>query len=340
MPHKRVTVQDIADACGLSRTTVSKIFNNHAGVPDSTRQTVLTKAREMGYFDSRTPALSETVPRNIAVLSCSNPVNHHFGSLFIKGFTDMICREGYSVQMYELSREERLGRKLPSHLALENTVGILGIELFDRDYTEFICSLGLPVIIADCFCEAPRSLIPCDIISMENITSTRIITEKILSSGAKKLGFVGDIRHCNSFFERWTGFCSALERAQIKPDKAYCILAEDGSHYAETDWTVGQLGSMPELPDAFVCANDYHAVKLTLALKEMGLSIPGDIMVAGFGNDPESSILGSGLTTVNIPSAEIGTMAASILLTRRSAPEAPYLLTYVQTKPIFRGSTR
>ena len=46
---KRVTMQDIADACGLSRNTVSKIFNGRGSVPDSTRDFVLAKAQELGY---------------------------------------------------------------------------------------------------------------------------------------------------------------------------------------------------------------------------------------------------------------------------------------------------
>ena len=340
MPQKRVTVQDIADACRMSRTTVSKVLNNHAGVPESTRQLVITKARDLGYFDSRAAALAEAAPRNIAVLSFSNPINHHFGSMFIKGFTDTVCREGYSVQMYELSAEERLNCELPRYLALDNTVGILGIELFDSAYIRFICGLGIPVIMADCFCEAAHSLIPCDIISMENITSTRIVTETIIASGAKSLGFVGDIRHCNSFHERWRGFCIALQAAQYEPDKACCILAEDGVQYSKTDWMIAQLRQMPKLPDAFVCANDYLAVQVILALKKMGLSVPEDIMVAGFDNSPLASVIDSGLTTVTIPSVEMGEMAAGILMTRQKAPDLPYSLTYIQTRPVFRGSTR
>lgn len=47
---KRITMQDIADACGLSRNTVSKIFNNRGEVPDATRKLVLEKARQLGYY--------------------------------------------------------------------------------------------------------------------------------------------------------------------------------------------------------------------------------------------------------------------------------------------------
>ena len=49
MPNKRVTMQDIADACGLSRNTVSKVFNGRGAVPAGTRDLILRKAAELGY---------------------------------------------------------------------------------------------------------------------------------------------------------------------------------------------------------------------------------------------------------------------------------------------------
>ena len=54
MAAKKITMQDIADACGLSRNTVSKVFNGRGSVPEATRQQVLEKARQMGYRQQRT----------------------------------------------------------------------------------------------------------------------------------------------------------------------------------------------------------------------------------------------------------------------------------------------
>ena len=49
MALKRVTMQDIADACGLSRNTVSKVFNGRGSVPEPTKRLVLEKAQALGY---------------------------------------------------------------------------------------------------------------------------------------------------------------------------------------------------------------------------------------------------------------------------------------------------
>lgn len=344
MAKNRVTLQDIAAACGLSRNTVSKVFNSRGTVPESTRQQVLTKAREMGYFSmletEPVDVAANSAPRSIAVFSRSNSLNHNFALLFLKGFTDTVCRMGYVVQMYELCEEELKGLQLPQKLALDNTVGILGIELFDKDYIHYLCGLGIPTIMADCYYGVQQTMLPCDVISMENYASTKVITEQTIDAGAKTLGFVGDIHHCNSFYERWGGFCTALRTHGIKVDRQVCIHEKDGAQYSDVKWLEEHLRNMPSLPDAFVCANDYLAVRLMLTLKTMGYSIPEDIMVAGFGNSAELSIFDTGLTSTEIPSTEMGISSARMLLERCEEKGRPYALVYLQAKPLFRGSTK
>jgi len=242
--------------------------------------------------------------------------------------------------MYGLSEEEIGSLQLPQNIALDNTVGVLGIEMFDRAYIQYLHDLGIPAILADSYYDVQKTLIPCDVISMENYASIRAITQQIIDAGAKTLGFVGDIHHCNSFYERWVGFCSVLSKAGIEIDKQVCIQEKDGEQYSDLSWTEAQLRKMPYLPDAFVCANDFHAVRVMLALKKMGISVPDDVMIAGFGDSAEASLIDTGLTTAEIPSNDMGIIAANMLLARIGNRERPYGLTYIQTKPIFRGSTK
>ena len=85
MALKRVTIQDIADACGLSRNTVSKVFNDRGAVPEATRRSVIQKAHELGYFqlpNGEEPPSS--AQKNIALLTQSKPLNHSFGTFFIR----------------------------------------------------------------------------------------------------------------------------------------------------------------------------------------------------------------------------------------------------------------
>ena len=335
MARKRITMQDIAQACGLSRNTVSKVFNDRGAVPEETRRLVLDKARQLGY--TQLPAESGQ-GRSIALLTQHKLLSHNFGAFFITSFTDQISRAGYTLKMYEISRAEVREKRLPPHLDLEETAGILGIELFDRPYLESVCALGKPTVFVDGYPHAAESPINCDFVSMENLASETALVGRMIRSGAKKIGFVGDRNHCNSFYERWVGCCSALREAGLPVREDLSILAEDGEYYGDPAWLLRQLEALPEIPDGFACANDYLALHLMTALKKLGLSIPGDVMVAGFDGSMEAAVVTPALATARIPSAEIGRLAASVLAQRIRQPDFPYHWTYVKTTPIWGES--
>lgn len=342
MAAKRVTLQEIANACGLSRNTVSKIFNERGAVSDSTRRTVLEKAKELGYYQlpDEEPDRSEVRIQNVALLTTHLPEDSHFGTSLLPAFTGHISRAGYTLMMYELTQEDVRARRLPGHLSLEQTAGIIGIELFDRAYVDMICELGLPTILVDAYAGANAELLKFDFISMENTASTLALTEHIISMGARRLGFVGDAEHCNSFHERWTAFCAALAAAGLPLNRELCILERDSPDlYRSRGWFRERVLAMPELPDALVCANDFIAIHLMTELKQTGISIPCAIMVAGFDGTPQSAVVEPSLTTAQIPCADIGRLAADMLLERIENPDRPFRSTYVKTTPLWRDST-
>lgn len=341
MALRRVTIQDVADACGLSRNTVSKVFNSRGAVQDSTRQLVLKTAQELGYFQLAFG--KETQPelslKNIALLTRHMPVDNHFGTSLIPAFAAQLGRAGYTLIMYELSDEELRQGALPAHVNPEQTAAILGIELFDRAYLEKICALKLPILLVDGCCGAATSLMPCDWISMENLASTRALVEHLIGKGARRIGFIGDPYHCNSFHERWIGFYSALVNAELPMEKTLCILDPDTAPYGDAGWLAERLRRIPQLPDALICVNDYIAIRVMTALKQLGVAIPEQIMVTGFDGTAQSAAIEPSLTTVQIPGAEIGRIAAGMLLNRIANPCRPPISVYARTTPIWREST-
>jgi len=341
MALKRVTMQDIADACGLSRNTVSKVFNGRGSVPEPTKRLVLEKAQALGYYQRPEGAAAPgATGGSIALLTQSKLLSHNFGAFFITSFTDQICRAGYTLKMYEVSADEIAKKKLPPHLNLEETAGILGIELFDREYLSMICALNKPTVFVDGYARASLELIGCDYVSMENVASETMLVNRMIAGGARRIGFVGDIEHCCSFHERWIGYCVALGSAGLSADRAVSILDEDSELYGDADWLMEKLAAMPQLPDGFACANDYLAIHLMTALKRMGLSIPGDVMVTGFDGSLEAAVVDPPLTTAQIPSVDIGRLSASLLSERIRDPASPFRWTYVKTAPVWGKSTR
>ena len=341
MPSRRITMQDIADACGLSRNTVSKVFNGRGSVPRTTRDLVLQKARELGYGTPVDEVQEQPVPAgNIALLTRSIPSQLHFGSAFKSAFTDQISRAGYTLKMYEISPEELKARRLPPHFVPEQTAGIVGIELFDKDYINMICHLGIPVVMADGPEDAGITLMECDYVTMENLAAIMIVIKRLIDAGARKIGFVGDYRHCCSFRERYLGFRDSLRKYGLRFDEEICIRDPDSSPYDDPDWLLSRIDRMPSLPDAFVCANDYLAFHLLRALKKRKIAVPEEVMVTGFDGADQSAFSDPPLSTVRICSTDIGRIAASVLLFRIADPSIPFTWSRVRSTPVWRESTR
>lgn len=342
MAKEKVTIQDIADALGISRNTASKALNGSGSIPSETRNKVIKKAIELKYKQfayMESENLITKNPGNIALLTANMPSNSHFGSRLISGLEKRISAEGYNLSIHIVRDIERSALQLPNNFEASKVDGIICIELFDMEYSKLITSLGLPTIFIDCAADMSYPALQADLLLMENEHSTYDVTKTLIASGCGSLGFIGDYNHCKSFNERWAGFNRALAEAGIRLDAGQCILNPDREFSSESDWMEKRLGQIKELPAAFVCANDFIAVNVMRALKNRNVAVPDDIAVAGFDNAPESRIIEPHLTTVHIYSDEMGIAAANMLLSRIKEPSQPYQVTHIQTKPILREST-
>ena len=170
MAHKRVTMQDIADVCGLSRNTVSKIFNGKGAVPEATRRMVIQKARGTGLPPISRQSLRQ---QRIRRAGPSNPEhrpadqqNAHglpFGTFLLPVFTEQLSRAGYTLTLHEISEGELRQCRLPAHMVLEQTAGVLGLELFDKPYLDMLCGLRVPTIFIDAYAGAAMFPLDCDL---------------------------------------------------------------------------------------------------------------------------------------------------------------------------------
>ncbi|MET3847611.1 LacI family DNA-binding transcriptional regulator [Paenibacillus sp. OAE614] len=343
MGKEKVTIQDIADALGISRNTASKALNGSDSIPGETRNRVIKKAIELKYKQfayMETESLMPKNPGNIALLTQNMPSMSHFGAKLISGLEKRISGEGYNLSIHIVRDIERSSLQLPNNFEASKVDGIICIELFDMEYSKLITSLGLPTIFIDCAADMSYPDLEADLLLMENEHSTYFMTKRLIEDGCSSLGFIGDYNHCKSFNERWAGFNRALAEAGIPLDLSQCVLEPDREFFSESDWMEQRLDNMPDTPSGFVCANDFIAVNVMKALKNRQIAIPEKIVVAGFDDAPESRIIEPRLTTVHIYSDEMGITAANMLLSRIKEPEQPYQVTHIQTKPLFRESTQ
>lgn len=350
----KVTIQDIADALGVSRNTVSKAINNTGVLAASTRDKVLQKAQEMGYKQfsylniSEAAKLSSASDANISekheiALFLGNFVgNSHFASTMLDKFQRELAQLGYSLAMYRVTAEEIEGLKLPDAFAKDRTAGIACIEIFDHTYCRMLCTLDTPILLIDSPANGFGSPLEADRLYMDNYTEICRFIKDMAERGKKRIGFIGKYMHCQSFYERYMSYRNAMYTLGIPCPEEYCLTEhEPGSFDPEPfqEYLTEKFRKMKSLPDVFLCANDAIALIALQCLKNLGYSVPGNVCLCGFDDSPESKIVTPTLTTIHIHSQDMGFCAVQLLISRINEPSLNYRTMHVETNLIYREST-
>ena len=338
---KKVTVQDIANELGVSRNTVSKAINNGAGLADATRERILQKAVEMGYKQfSYFHTLSAVAAREgngggkeIALLAAQFLSQSHFASLMLDSFQQEISELGYVMNTHRIRAEHLEKRVLPATFSRKRAAAIVCIEVFDRPYAEMVCGLGLPTLFVDAPASFGETSLPTDRLYMDNTTEVARFVNEMLRQGKKRIGFVGNPRHCQSFFERYAAFRCAMLLAGLPVDGRHCVYSNERAEIQK-----GVQG-MEELPDVLLCANDFIAMEVIHALRDMGKSVPEDVWLCGFDDSPESGLISPPLTTIHIHTQIMAFSAVHLLFSRIKEPNLDYRIIRTQTDLIWREST-
>ncbi|MBQ6927537.1 MAG: LacI family DNA-binding transcriptional regulator [Oscillospiraceae bacterium] len=342
----KVTIQDIADALGVSRNTVSKAINNADGLADATREKILQKAVEMGYKqfsyvravtavagEEESTHPSPGFRGEIALLTTAFLNQSHFASLMLDKFQREISQLGYTLNTHRVSPEDLKNGTLPITFVPERTSAILCIEMFDFAYDEMVCALGLPVLFVDGPSRRHGRTLNADQLYMDNTAGIIRFVYDMLGRGYKRLGFIGDYEHCQSFFERYAAFRGAMLMAGVEVEDRFLIKANKPWDLLEP------LSALTEMPDAFLCANDFVALDAMQILSDRGLSVPKDVMICGFDDSAESRSSKPTLTTIHIHTQVMAFSAVQLLMSRIKEPSLDFRFVHTQTDLIYRDST-
>lgn len=165
---------------------------------------------------------------------------------------------GYRLSMYVVRDNELNSSSLPSNFKPELVDGIICIEMFDKNYSELICGLDIPTLFIDSPSTHDSKPVNADILLMENFHSTYNIIKTLINNKKTNIGFVGDIYHCESFYERWKGYCSAILDSKLSFDINNSIIENDKEPYADPEWLGNKIMDLSVLPQVLVCANDFN----------------------------------------------------------------------------------
>ena len=343
---KKVTLQDIADELGISRNTVSKAMNNSEGIAASTRDKILQKAVEMGYKqfsyvnslleskDMTSLPASQQYQGEIALMTSSFLSQSHFASTMLDKFQREISQAGYTMNTHRVTKENLRTMTFPYTFRKDLVKAVICIEMFDFDYDTMICDLDVPVLFVDGPVKRDGYSLPADQLYMDNTTEITRFVNIMLAAGKTRIGFVGNYNHCQSFYERYTAFRVAMLMADVPVDERHVFCTNRVEEIIES------IADLEELPEVFICANDFIAGDLVRDLFSIGKSVPEDVLILGFDNSPESRYFRPALSTVHIHTQVMAFAAMQLLISRRHEPSLDARIVHTETELILRDSTR
>jgi LacI family transcriptional regulator len=315
-----LTIEHIARLANVSRSTVSRVLNEHPSVRPEVRSRVLKVIEEHGYAPQaaarslasrRTNVITLLIPRSAAVIF-SDP----FFSHVIQGISETCANRGYFLMLSMMTpdMEPTFYRQFLKGRQFD------GIIMLSSDVDDPI----LPSLIND---RIPLVLIGrhpyfdnVTWIDVDNREGGRAATRHLIEHGHRRIATITGPLSMSAAVDRRDGYKQALLEAAIPIDNRLIVegdfTQESGARAAE------QLMALPDPPTAIFAASDMMASGALRALSIAGFSVPGDLSLVSFDGLPISSLSTPQLTTIQQPIYDMGSQAVEALIELLDRPDA------------------
>jgi LacI family transcriptional regulator len=302
-----VTLQMVADAAGVSPSTVSRILNGTAVVSALKKRAVDTAVSELNFVPNPV-ARGLAGGRTLSIGVITQSIDSPFYGVALRGIEMELSSAGYSSLFvsgrWDAAEEARCidvlrGRRVDGIIVLTG-------RLSDAKLRS--CAKLLPMVVTGRALKAPNLAS----LNFDNFEGGRLATQYLISLGHRRIAFIaGDPNHPDAT-ERLRGYKVALKDARIAFNPA--LVAEGLFHEESGLLAVEQLLEKGEHFTGIVSANDQMAMGACLALHRRKLRVPDDVSIIGFDNLLTSRYCLPPLSTIHHPSFELGQLSARAML--------------------------
>lgn len=299
-----VNVRDVAREAGVSPATVSRVINGHPQVSAETRERVNRAIKSLGY-DMRSSRLA--ADRRLAALIVPDVTSTFFGEI-IAGVERVLFEQECDVVLYNVG--DRPLADIINRISKLDVVGLVTVTPHIGEEEQFGSrDLKVPLVVVDYHNEGSAS----PHVSVDNLRAGYSATRYLIQKGHRGIGMITGPLYVQSAMERLRGFRLALDEAGIAFEQKWVIEGDftEAGGFAATQAIVSSGGP---LPTAIFCSNDLTAAGALRALKQAGVSVPGDMSIVGFDDLPVARLITPALTTMAQPMREMGEIAARMLL--------------------------
>lgn len=306
---RRITITDVAQAAGVSATTVSHAMNDRGQVDARTRERVRQAALKLGYRPNRHAQRLRTGEAHMIALLSSMPFAVAGG----------VSRLGFMMEVAAVAAGAALTRGLALVLAPPLEAGPVPLDQLDVDGAlviepqardpniEQLKRRGLPVVSIG---RQPGAA-PIPYVDLHSAQTTRLLLDHLSDQGARRIALLLGSTRRNSYIEAQAAYRTAMA-ARGAPERV--LTADEASgEQGGYEATCKLLSLYPDL-DALCVPVDAFAVGALRALAEAGRRVPEQVLVATRYDGLRARTSVPPLTAVDLHLEQIGHLAIDLLL--------------------------
>ena len=334
MTRRIVSLKDISKTCGVSIATVSKALNDHSDISKETKERIREVAEKLGYHpNAAAQALKTNRSNNIGVLfvdEANSGLTHDYFSHVLDSFKKKAEKEGFDITFIN---SENANMSYLSHAIYRGFDGVViaCVEFSDPQVDELIKS-SIPVVTID------HSFYNRIAIVSDNIKGVKELVTYVYEQGHRKIAYVHGYEDTAVTQSRVASFYNTLQELGVNIPDEYVI----SSPYRNTEKAYEATNRLLDLEDPPTCIlypDDFAAFGGLNAIRQRGLSVPGDISIAGYDGIDIARHITPRMTTVIQDTERIGREAASKLIDLINNPKGTIIEQIVVDGVLEKGQT-
>lgn len=308
-----VTLKEVAERAGVSRSAVSRTFTDGASVSEKMRRKVEKAARELGYSpNALASSLTTGRTRLIGLVSNNfhNPIFLQVFDLFTRGLQDKGLRP-LLVNLSDETDPEASVRMLRQY-SVDGVV--VASSTLPPEFAKAFRDAGVPVVHSfGRYSSSPY----VHVVTIDNREAGRMAARTLVERGYTDVAFLGGPESATSTQDRYTGFMSEVS-AHPRLRTSYSF-ADAYSFDAGRREMLRLLKSKPA--EAYFCGDDVLSIGALSAIADRGLSCPGDIGIIGLNDMEMARWENINLTTIHQPIEQIVASSIELMLALLQDPD-------------------
>lgn len=332
---KHIIIKDIARSLRISVSTVSRALTDDKNIRRETRESVLREAERLGY--RRNPVAINLKTGRTNTIGVIVPEMHTpYAAQVVAGIQSVLYKNNQKVMIAESDESperERMNLQMMEEFMVDGLIVSMCSWRKNTDIYKRLIAEGLPIVFYD---RLPHGMENVAQVMVDDVNDSFFMTEHLIRLGRRRIAFLYGPEDIYNSVERGRGYREAMEKFSLYDPQ---LIINTGMTFADGAAAVDQLVHTGVEFDAIYAFTDTLAIGAINRLREIGKTIPDDVVVAGFSGTELSTIVFPQLTTVEPPLEEMGRCAAEMVLEKVRNPETENRKVVMRTEMKLRAST-